>query len=360
MKNKTISFGKLLGKILGTISIYTAIVALVISLHFVFAIPEYVQKILGFSTNEGVYYLFNKICNSSKHGYIYIYIIAVVLCLYIILWLLYVIRSCIKIKLLIIEHNSLNEVNFKIDREDLDDFAIKKYKINQFYIFNSENKFNYEEIANKAIISIKYHLYNIRKKIKKGYFVGYAGISNIPITFMLGYEIGDENISYFFHKKRINGNEKEFEVIKSEDYIEKLETKKYENDTNRQGDLVVLISLSKTVFDYQLKGIKNENDYVLKYKTKNINYDIITSTKQINDYITIIMKDIEEIQSKIDKIKICIGAPSIFIYALGTKFSKTQNKDVIVYHFEKDEYPWGINISRKTVVLNNKYISQCK
>ena len=58
-------------------------------------------------------------------------------------------------------------------------------------------------------------------------------------------------------------------------------------------------------------------------------------------------------KSNISKIKICIAASSDFVFALGTKFSKTQNIDIVVYQFNKDKYSWGINVTRQTAVINN-------
>ena len=56
-------------------------------------------------------------------------------------------------------------------------------------------------------------------------------------------------------------------------------------------------------------------------------------------------------KENITQIKICIAASSAFIFALGTKFSKTQNKETVIFHYEKDTYPWGINVYRKTPVI---------
>lgn len=46
------------------------------------------------------------------------------------------------------------------------------------------------------------------------------------------------------------------------------------------------------------------------------------------------------------QIKICIAASSAFIFALGMKFSKTQNKENVIFHYEKDTYPWGVNVHK--------------
>ena len=87
-----------------------------------------------------------------------------------------------------------------------------------------------------------------------------------------------------------------------------------------------------------------------------ISYDVVDSAHQINTYTNIILAKIAEIQKNpnITQIKICVAASSSFIFALGTKFSKTQNKDTIIFHYENNRYPWGINVNEHKPVIVNK------
>ena len=90
--------------------------------------------------------------------------------------------------------------------------------------------------------------------------------------------------------------------------------------------------------------------YSHKYMVpETIGYDIVDSSKQLNQYADQIISDIAAIEkaANISSIKICVAASSAFIFGLGTKFSKTQDKDIIIYHFQNSAYPWGINVTRK-------------
>ena len=119
---------------------------------------------------------------------------------------------------------------------------------------------------------------------------------------------------------------------------------------------MVIIQLTQPIKNTDLAGVLGSNDYILKYEVpEQIDYDIIESAEQANKYAQQIVNDIAEIQKKsnISKIKICIAASSDFVFALGTKFSKTQNIDIVVYQFNKDKYSWGINVTRQTAVINN-------
>ena len=105
-----------------------------------------------------------------------------------------------------------------------------------------------------------------------------------------------------------------------------------------------------------MKDVLENNDYILKYSLGVINYDVVDTAKQINEYANKIVSDIAKIQkqSNIYEIKICVAASSAFIFALGTKFSKTQNIDTIIYQFKNNTYPWGINVTKGIPVITNE------
>lgn len=162
----------------------------------------------------------------------------------------------------------------------------------------------------------------------------------------------------YFHKNRTNHLDDNFHVLKDEHNSVKMQVSHHANNKNINGDLLVIIQLTQPIKDTDLIGVKGINDYILRYEIAGqIDYDIINSAKQTNEYAQQIVSDIAELQKKsnISKIKICIAASSDFVFALGTKFSKTQNIDIVVYQFEKDKYPWGINVTKKTAVINNTY-----
>jgi len=104
----------------------------------------------------------------------------------------------------------------------------------------------------------------------------------------------------------------------------------------------------------RFQSVLEDNNYIVKYEIpETVNYDVVDSLRQINDYTNQILSDIAEIQKNpnITQIKICVAASGSFIFALGTKFSKTQNKDVVIFHFQNDTYPWGINVTKKIPVI---------
>lgn len=313
---------------------------------------EFFKILWGYDPTSGIYGIITKIYNECSNGKEFLWITFVII-LFIILILLYILlKKFVRRKLLIIEHLSLQSMNFTYVDEELKEHSYKKYCINQYEILNNST-LNLNEKINKLIESINYETNNIIEYIKKGYQVGYAGIANIPAIFMLGYELGDENKKIFFHKRRDRAYDDDFHLLQEEDRIYDLKLVESKNDKNENGKLLVLIEFTQPIEDEDIQGVLESNDYTLKYSLGVINYDVVDTAKQINEYTNKIISDIAKIQkqSNIDEIKICVAASSAFIFALGTKFSKTQNIDTVIYHFQNNTYPWGINVTKGIPVI---------
>lgn len=313
----------------------------------------------GYDESMGAYFLVNKLYDNGQ-GITYLWLLLIpdiIIIFFMIVWLL---RKNAKRKLLIIEHSSLQKMKFTYSEKELEDYAIKKLQINQYETLNNPD-LSLQEKVSKIINEIEKSLPEILKNVEKGYQVGYAGIANIPATFMLGYELGDENKRQYFHKFRKDADDDDFHLLKSEDRqltFDKIETP---NDLLRPGKILLLIQLTRPISNEDIQDVLEDNDYIIKYEIpKTINYDVVDSAQQINQYTEEILTYITGIQknSNITEIKICVAASSSFIFGLGTKFSKTQNKDTVIFHFQNNTYPWGINVTKKIPVIK-KFINNC-
>jgi hypothetical protein len=244
-------------------------------------------------------------------------------------------------------------MNFTYDEKELGDFADKRLSINQYETLNNVN-ISIKEIVSLIITEIHSKIPEILNNVDKGYQIGYAGIANIPATFMLGYELGDENKKLLFHKRRDNAADDNFHLLKNEPRQLTFISHETKNDPTKSGEILLLIQLTQPIKDADYQGVLGDNDHIIKYEIpQTINYDVIDSSCQINDYTNKILSDIAEIQKNpnITQIKICVAASGAFIFALGTKFSKTQNKDTVIFHFQNDTYSWGINVTKKIPVV---------
>lgn len=343
------------------ISIGTAWLTLKMTAMILYEIKGYFKwfmPLIGYTKETSFYYLFNEI-QKRKMGNLYlggIGVVTVAVFLFSIFWLL---RQNAGKKLLILEHSSLQSMNFSYDAEEMESYSVKRMAINQYSTI-SNTSLTLESKVSLLITEIVNILPEINDYVNKQYQIGYAGIpvGNIPSAFLLGYELDDANKKLYFHKNRTNHMDDNFHILKDEHSSIKMQVTHKENQEGRDGNLLVIIQLTQPINDSDLIGVLNSNDYVLRYEISGqIDYDIVNSARQTNEYVQQIVSDIAALQKKsnISKIKICIAASSDFVFALGTKFSKTQNIDIVIYQFDKDRYPWGINVTKKTAVINHTY-----
>lgn len=314
------------------------------------------MPLLGYKKGMWLYYVTSEI-HKSKHEKLYLYLLFATALVFFSISLVVLLRENMGKKLLIIEHSSIQKMNFSYDKAELEEYAVKKIEINQYNTINNST-LSLEAKVPLLITEIYNVLPQINNYVEKHYQVGYAGIpvGNVPSAFMLGYELDDANKKLYFHKNRSSNIDDNFHLLKDAHSSIKLIVNKQENREYDIGDLMVIIQLTQPIKDNDLDGVLGNNDYILRYEVpEQIDYDIIETAEQANKYAQQIVSEIAKIQkrSNISKIKICIAASSDFIFALGTKFSKTQNIDIIVYQFDKGRYSWGINVSKGTAVIND-------
>lgn len=355
IKMYKIKWGKLISSVLSIGTVWITFKVLLMLVYEIKGYLEWFMPLLGYEEDTPLYYLFNEI-QKNKNGDKYLFVIFVLTGMVFLLAVVWLIRQNAGKKLLIIEHSSLQNMSFSYDKEELEEYAVKKIKINQYKTI-SDPTLVLETKVTLLIAEICNVLPKINSYVEKQYQIGYAGIpiGNIPSTFLLGYELDDANKKLYFHKNRSNQSDDDFHILKDEHSSIKMQKTSRVNNDCKTGDLLVIIQLTQPIRDNDLVGVLGANDYVLRYEIPGqIDYDIIESAKQTNEYVQQIVSDIAEIQKKsnISKIKICIAASSDFIFALGTKFSKTQNIDIVVYQFYQGKYPWGINVTKKVAVIN--------
>lgn len=255
--------------------------------------------------------------------------------------------------LLLIEHNSLNAMNFKIDKSELKNYSIKELKLNQYQIMGDE-KLNLGDKIAAAIDNQINFLEQVKNLLSKGYDIGYVGIAHTPFIFLLGFMLGDENSIKIFHKYRDGIKDDKFYLLSYLGYSERFR----KNCVHKEKFDTILLCIQTTfeILDDDIVHICEDNDYVLRYSTVNKEFDVINSTKQINDYVKSIKNDLHEIckLNNVKKIKICIASSVAFTFALAQSFSSNHDPEIEVFHFDtKDEqkYVWGINITKKKVLL---------
>ena len=357
---KKLNKRKIAESVLGLFTIPLSLLIIVDVLNIKEVIDDSWIHNLGIDKENGLYYFINDYMDLGKYKAIFLDTL-LALCVFVIIIqvILYLLKNRQEI-LLIIEHNSLNQMRYRYDDEIENNYNIKKLKFNQYENFNSNMPV--EEMIILSITETDMKANKIRNYITKGYSIGYAGIANIPTTFLLGFELGDENSKKYFHKyhgKKTNPELKDdrFHLLKKKTIRSffKLDILQESADLKREGNIVIIIALTQPIEEADYSSISNDNDYIYKYSSSDaVDYDVIDSETQIEQYADKILADIAMIQKKpnIKQIRICVAASGAFVFGLGTKFSKTQNIETIIYHFEKKQYPWGINVTKKIPVIN--------
>lgn len=347
-----LKWGAIIGTFVNITILLSSIKILFMILYRINGFGNLLASFWNYDEKTGYYFVINNIYNNGQ-GISILWLVLILDIIVIIFMVLWLVKKNAKKKLLIIEHSSLQKMNFTYDENELGDYADKRLSINQYEVLNNEQISTQEKVF-LTITEVNDKIPKILDYVDKGYQIGYAGIANIPATFMLGYELGDENKKLFFHKRRDNSADDNFHMLKDEPRQFTFLPNITLNDPTKSGKILVLIQLTQPIRDADLLDIHEDNDYIIKYEIpQTINYDVVDSSRQINEYTNRILSDIAEIQknSNITQIKICGAASGAFIFALGTKFSKTQNKDTVIFHYQNNTYPWGINVTKKIPVL---------
>lgn len=358
---KKFNIRKALLGILSLTLIPIATVVIVVVLNIKTFIDDGLLYVMGIDKESGLYYLFDKYFDFGKYQEIFLWVIFVFCCILICLKILVYWKNNRHERILVLEHNSLNQISFKYDESIRENYIFKTRKFNQYSTFNM--KIQLDEMIKQVIAEVDNETIKLKRYIEKDYLIGYAGIANIPATFMLGYEIGDENSKKFFHKYHGMRTDDKLKDNKFHLLGQKTIHSSFEynilqepKDDFLNANIVILISLTQPIEKDDYISLIGDNDYIYKYSSSDhIDYDIVDSDTQIEKYSKKILSDISEIQKqpKIKQIRLCIAASGVFVFGLGTQFSKTQNKETIIFHYEKSNYPWGINVTKKVPVINS-------
>lgn len=345
--------------IAGLLTIPLAFKVIIDVLNIMEVIGDKWIHVFGIDKKNGIYYVLDKFINLGKFQDMFYWILVVICILLIGIQVFFFCKNNLQERILVVMHSSLNQTNFKFSDELQNEYIVKKLCFNQYNTFHSNMQISV--LITRVITEVDLKAEEIRKYIAKGYNVGYAGIANIPATFMLGYELGDENTKSYFHKYHGSQTDNTLKDDKFHKLIKKNVRSSFEkeilqepSDTSKPGNIVILISLTQSIKEPDYTSIVGDNDYIYKYSSSDkIDYDVIDSENQIDEYSDKILSDIAEIQKEqnIMQIRICIAASGAFIFGLGTKFSKTQNITTVIFHFENNNYPWGINVTDKKAVI---------
>lgn len=282
-------------------------------------------------------------------------LMAVIIMIWILVWYF---RNCYeetKAKIVnVLGHSSLGKTQFKLDEKYKDKINLVVEEIDLIEdVKNARDNFEIlKYTVKKQDDSVK--AFNDKINSKNEY--GYMGISHTPLILRAGYTVGDETKFVMFHKKR------------NVDYYDELDDKEstipieieQKNIKENAEELIVAISTTFPIQDSQLLILKPENKSIIKFKTNELGFDVISSRKQAEDYVSFIFREVRQIvrDKEIIKIHMVISSSVAFTFALGQGISSHYDPEIIIYHYDMNnpkKYPWGISLLKEhmeCIVLN--------
>lgn len=186
--------------------------------------------------------------------------------------------------------------------------------------------------------------------------VVYYGVAHTPLVFRLGLKFGDQDNVKLLHKKR--SNEAEFEEWgKGSTGI--WITPEEGNSSKKSDELIVAIGTSFEIKKEELKVLQPDNKHILYLQTNLLGFDNILSYEDAQSLRINILGQIRERVKKysIKKIHMVISSSVAFTFFLAQGYSEHHDPEIIVYHYDKGRYTWGINMSeqgRNAYILINE------
>lgn len=321
------------------------------------ALREDIMKAFSISKDEGLFWLLSSISKISILGIDLLWLVFYASTTIFIFGLLLIVKNYYKEKLLLIQHNSFNAMNFLVAESELKDYSIKKLNLNQCKIMRDSTICLREKI-NLAILEQEIFLKQVNMYISKGYSLAYVGIGHTPLIFLLGFQIGDENETKIFHKRHCDLNDQQFHLLLPDHFSETM-TRYPQNIIKKKYDsIIICIETASIITDDDISFFRKRNDLVLRYATANKGSDVIYSSKQIDEYIKKITDDLSEICKtyNIRVAKLFIASSVAFTFALARSISNNYHPDIVVFHYDsksKLKYPWGIHVTKKEAIVTS-------
>ena len=192
----------------------------------------------------------------------------------------------------------------------------------------------------------------------------YYGVAHTPLIFRLGYYFGQTARVHFLHRFRPNGDEQAFVELPELDNDKLAILNRYTiraPDTSNR-ELLVAISTSYSIIKENLSAIDPENKmyrYWVQISEDDNGVDFFNSYHKIRSYAKSFESDIEKFVRNwnIKTVHIVISSSVPFTFYLGQLMKNNQFNKIIVYHYDRTKFTWGIDITesdpgRSIVLLN--------
>lgn len=184
----------------------------------------------------------------------------------------------------------------------------------------------------------------------------YYGVAHTPLVFRLGYQWGQKKDIRFLHRFRPIESAQEFEELPQYDSDPvSLQNSDYFDESNIQSkrcEMLVAIASSYVIKENQLSQIDPTNSMIhYRLQIERYGVDFFNSYQKIQSYAAAILEEIRAIirQNSIDTIHLMISSSVPFTFYLAQQMHTQQFGRIIVYHYERGKYTWGIDVTEPDV-----------
>lgn len=190
------------------------------------------------------------------------------------------------------------------------------------------------------------------KSSSRGYKRAFMGIAPIPFLIYMGSIIPKLKFSEYLEIQNRNGNK----LIP----LDTTGTIKYSplqirgdfNNSNKDDEIVIAVSTTAQIEDYNLVQFTNKKIDVRHIYLKEPGHGAIISVEQINNYAETIIEEVLSIRRIKHNLKtvhlICASKPSL-VFRLGQLIDNNTQLPIIISYQQNQggqiEYPWGIYIN---------------
>lgn len=182
--------------------------------------------------------------------------------------------------------------------------------------------------------------------------VFYYGIAHTPLVFRLGYQWGQKKEIRFLHRFRPIESAQEFEELPQYDSDPvSLQNSDFFDESNIQSkgcEMLVAIASSYVIKENQLSQIDPTNSMIhYRLQIERHGVDFFNSYQKIQSYAAAILEEIRAIikQNNIDTIHLMISSSVPFTFYLAQQMHTQQFGRIIVYHYVRGKYTWGIDVT---------------
>lgn len=232
-------------------------------------------------------------------------------------------------------HTSMSPDIATVNNKILSDYYISNHNIDLTEVMENDivEAINIQDTRVKTIIS------NRKRKP-----LGYYGVAHTPLIFRMGYQIGDQNNTMMFHKKRNNSSF--FEEWSKESSLTIMQCEE-KNKRCKSQELIVSIATTFEIKESTLECLDKNSRHLLMFTSSNLSFDEICSYVVADTLRNQIMTQIREVVKKygITTIHLAISSSVAFTFFLAAAFSKQHDPTMIVYHYNNGKYIWGINMT---------------